>query len=82
MASEPTSGRRNRPTITDQEALAALQLLCRTEGIIPALESAHAVAEAVKRAPQLRPDQVIVINVSGRGDKDLNTIIGELGEKA
>mgnify|MGYP000912586199 FL=1 len=67
---------------TDQEALAALQLLCRTEGIIPALESAHAVAEAVKRAPQLRPDQVIVINVSGRGDKDLNTIIGELGEKA
>ncbi|MBL8055272.1 MAG: tryptophan synthase subunit beta [Anaerolineales bacterium] len=64
---------------TDQEALAALQLLCRTEGIIPALESAHAVAEAVKRAPQLGRDQIIVVNVSGRGDKDLNTIIAELG---
>jgi tryptophan synthase beta chain len=65
---------------TDQEALEALQLLCRTEGIIPALESAHAVAEAVKRAPHLRRDQVLVVNVSGRGDKDLNTIIQELGQ--
>ncbi|MBP7690462.1 MAG: tryptophan synthase subunit beta [Anaerolineales bacterium] len=65
---------------TDHEALEALQLLCRTEGIIPALESAHAVAEAVKRAPRMRPDQVIVVNVSGRGDKDLNTIIQELGK--
>ena len=66
---------------TDQEALEALQLLCRTEGIIPALESAHAVAEAIKRAPGMRPDQVIVVNVSGRGDKDLNTIISELDKK-
>ncbi len=63
---------------TDQEALEALQLLCRTEGIIPALESAHAVAEAVKRAPRLGRDRVIVVNVSGRGDKDLGTIISEL----
>ncbi|MBL8046835.1 MAG: tryptophan synthase subunit beta, partial [Anaerolineales bacterium] len=65
---------------TDAEALAALQMLCRTEGIIPALESAHAVAEVIKRAPTLSREQVIVVNLSGRGDKDLNTIIKELGE--
>jgi tryptophan synthase beta chain len=64
---------------TDAEALAALELLCRTEGIIAALESAHAVAEAVKRAPRMGRQQVIVVNVSGRGDKDLNTIMAELG---
>ena len=63
---------------TDDEALAALQLLCRTEGIIPALESSHALAEVIKRAPTMRPDQVIVVNLSGRGDKDLNTIIESL----
>jgi tryptophan synthase beta chain len=63
---------------TDEEALMALQRLCRTEGIIPALESAHAVAEAIKRAPRMRPDQIILVNVSGRGDKDLNTIMQEL----
>ncbi len=60
---------------TDDEALAALQTLCRTEGIIPALESSHALAEVIKRAPTMRPDQIIVVNLSGRGDKDLNTII-------
>jgi tryptophan synthase beta chain len=64
---------------TDSEALAAFQTLCHTEGIIPALESSHAVAEAVKRAPTMRKDQVILINLSGRGDKDLNTVISELG---
>jgi tryptophan synthase beta chain len=64
---------------TDEEALAAFHLLSRTEGIIPALESAHAVAEAVKRAPTMRPDQVLLINLSGRGDKDLDTVI-RLGE--
>jgi len=60
---------------TDDEALAAFQTLCRTEGIIPALESAHAVAEALKRAPTMRPDQIIIVNLSGRGDKDLDTVM-------
>jgi tryptophan synthase beta chain len=63
---------------TDAEALEALQMLCRTEGIIPALESAHAVAEVIKRAPTMNREQVIVVNLSGRGDKDLNTIIQQL----
>ncbi len=64
---------------TDADALAAFQLLCETEGIIPALESAHAVAEAVKRAPTMRPDQILLVNLSGRGDKDLDTVMRELG---
>ncbi len=63
----------------DDEALRALQLLCQTEGIIPALESAHAVAEVIKRAPTMRQDQIILVNLSGRGDKDLNTIMKEIG---
>ncbi len=65
---------------TDREALQAFSTLCRTEGIIPALESSHAVAEALKRAPAMRKDQIILINLSGRGDKDLNTVIQEFGE--
>jgi tryptophan synthase beta chain len=65
---------------TDDEALDAFQTLCRTEGIIPALESSHAVAEVIKRAPTMRKDQVILVNLSGRGDKDLNTVIKEIGE--
>jgi tryptophan synthase beta chain len=65
---------------TDAEALNAFQVLCHTEGIIPALESSHAVAEVIKRAPQMRKDQVILVNLSGRGDKDLNTVIKELGD--
>lgn len=65
---------------TDEEALAAFEALCRTEGIIPALESSHAVAEVIKRAPRMRKDQVILVNLSGRGDKDLNTVIKEIGE--
>ena len=60
---------------TDEEALAAFQMLCRTEGIIPALESSHAVAEVVKVAPRMSPEQIIVVNLSGRGDKDLNTVL-------
>jgi tryptophan synthase beta chain len=60
---------------TDEEALAAFHTLCKTEGIIPALESAHAVAEAIKRAPTMRPDQIILVNLSGRGDKDLDTVM-------
>ena len=66
---------------TDTEALSAFQILCHTEGIIPALESSHAVAEVIKRAPMMRKDQVILVNLSGRGDKDLNTVIKELGDK-
>lgn len=64
---------------TDVEALSAFQILCHTEGIIPALESSHAVAEVIKRAPKMKKDQVILVNLSGRGDKDLNTVIKELG---
>jgi tryptophan synthase beta chain len=63
---------------TDEEALAAFQLLSQSEGIIPALESSHAVAEAIKQAPQMGPEQIILINLSGRGDKDLETVIGLL----
>jgi tryptophan synthase beta chain len=64
---------------TDAEALGAFEVLCHTEGIIPALESSHAVAEVIKRAPKMKKDQVILVNLSGRGDKDLNTVIKELG---
>ena len=60
---------------TDEEALAAFHELSRTEGIIPALESAHAVAEAIKRAPAMRKDQILLVNLSGRGDKDLDTVL-------
>ncbi|MEN9562583.1 MAG: tryptophan synthase, beta subunit [Chloroflexota bacterium] len=63
---------------TDVEALNAFQMLCHTEGIIPALESSHAIAEVIKKAPTMRKDQVILVNLSGRGDKDLNTVIKEL----
>jgi tryptophan synthase beta chain len=63
---------------TDEEALSALQTLSRLEGIIPALESSHAVAEAIKCAPTLSKDKIILINLSGRGDKDLATIMKEL----
>jgi tryptophan synthase beta chain len=63
---------------TDAEALEAFSTLCKTEGIIPALESSHAVAEAIKRAPQMRPDQIVLVNLSGRGDKDLDTVMKEL----
>lgn len=64
---------------TDDEALEAFQVLSQTEGIIPALESAHAVAEVIKMAPKMKPDQIIVVNLSGRGDKDLDTVINALG---
>jgi tryptophan synthase beta chain len=67
-------GRAEYVTITDDEALAAFHHLCRTEGIIPALESSHAVAYAMKLAPTLRPDQHLLVNLSGRGDKDIGTV--------
>lgn len=72
-------GRASYTYATDQEALEAFQTLCRTEGIIPALESAHAVAEALKRAPTMRPDQTVLVNLSGRGDKDIFTVAEQLG---
>ena len=65
--------------ITDTEALDAFQILCRNEGIIPALESSHAVAFALRKAKEMSPDQVIVINLSGRGDKDVDEVIRILG---
>ncbi len=64
---------------TDDEALDAFQKLSQLEGIIPALESAHAVAEVLKRAPQMSPEQILMVNLSGRGDKDLDTVIHKLG---
>ncbi|MBW4436133.1 MAG: tryptophan synthase subunit beta [Pleurocapsa minor GSE-CHR-MK-17-07R] len=65
---------------TDEEAMAALQMLSTSEGIIPALESAHAVAEVIKRAPTMPKDSIILINLSGRGDKDLDTIMRTIGD--
>jgi len=67
-------GRAEYVGITDDEALAAFHELCRTEGIIPALESSHALAHAIKLAPQMRRDEIILVNLSGRGDKDINTV--------
>jgi tryptophan synthase beta chain len=67
--------------ITDDEALAAFHRLCRTEGIIPALESAHAIAYAIKLAPTMRSDQHLLVNLSGRGDKDINTVAERAGLK-
>jgi tryptophan synthase beta chain len=67
-------GRAEYVGITDQEALQAFHRLCRTEGIIPALESSHAVAYAMQLAATLRPDQHLLVNLSGRGDKDIGTV--------
>jgi len=67
-------GRAEYVGITDAEALEAFHYLCRTEGIIPALESSHAIAYAMKLAKTLRPDQTILVNLSGRGDKDIGTV--------
>jgi len=68
------TGRVEYTRASDQEALDACMLLARTEGILPALESAHAVAEAVKRAPSMKTSELIVINLSGRGDKDIGIL--------
>ncbi|WP_212979109.1 tryptophan synthase subunit beta [Paenibacillus azoreducens] len=74
------SGRAEYVTVTNEEVLNAFQVLSKTEGIIPALESAHAVAHALKLAPQLSRDQVIIVNLSGRGDKDVEQVFGMLHE--
>ncbi|HSI50457.1 MAG TPA: tryptophan synthase subunit beta [Ideonella sp.] len=72
-------GRAEYVGITDDEALSAFHRLCRTEGIIPALESSHAVAYAMKLAATMRPDQHLLVNLSGRGDKDINTVASLAG---
>ena len=66
-------------SVNDEQALAGFQALSKLEGILPALETAHAIAEAMQLAPTMRPDQIILINLSGRGDKDIFTIAGVLG---
>jgi tryptophan synthase beta chain len=68
------SGRAQYVSVTDAEALAAFHSLCRLEGIIPALESSHAIAHAMKLAPAMRRDQILLVNLSGRGDKDMHTV--------
>jgi tryptophan synthase beta chain len=67
-------GRAEYTAVMDDEAIAAAKLLARTEGIIPALESAHAVAELVRRAPKMNRDEIVILNLSGRGDKDMDTL--------
>jgi tryptophan synthase beta chain len=74
-------GRAEYVGITDAEALEAFHRLCRTEGIIPALESSHAVAHAMKIAPTMRKDQILLVNLSGRGDKDMGTVADLSGAK-
>jgi tryptophan synthase beta chain len=73
------TGRVEYVPIMDTEALEAFQLLCKLEGIIPALEPAHALAEVIKRAPKMKKDQIIVMNLCGRGDKDVFTVGRHLG---
>ena len=72
------SGRATYTSATDDEALEATKVLSRTEGIIPALESAHAIAEAIKLAPKMGKDKIMIVNVSGRGDKDIGILTREL----
>ncbi len=73
------AGRAEYASVTDAEALDGLRLLSETEGIIPALESAHAVAHVVKVAPALAKEQVVIVNLSGRGDKDMQSVAKALG---
>ena len=72
-------GRAEYVSVTDDEALAAFQTLCRLEGIIPALEPSHALAHVIKIAPELPRDHIMVVNLSGRGDKDIFTVAKHLG---
>ncbi|MSQ62875.1 MAG: tryptophan synthase subunit beta [Betaproteobacteria bacterium] len=74
-------GRAEYVSVTDDEALAAFDKLCRLEGIIPALESAHAVAHAVRIAPSMPRDKTLLVNLSGRGDKDMQTVADRMGIK-
>jgi tryptophan synthase beta chain len=72
------SGRAEYVSASDAEALEACVTLARTEGIVPALESAHAVAECIRRAPAMKKDEIIIVNISGRGDKDMGILVKEL----
>jgi tryptophan synthase beta chain len=74
-------GRAEYVSANDGEALEAFQLLAKLEGIIPALESSHAVAHVMKLAPRLSKDEIVLINLSGRGDKDVNTVAEQLSGK-
>jgi tryptophan synthase beta chain len=74
-------GRIEADAASDNEVIDAFKLICKTEGIIPALESAHAVAKAIKLAPQLKKDKIIVVNISGRGDKDIFILADKLKDK-
>lgn len=76
------AGRVHYVGVTDEETLDAFQTLCRLEGIIPALESSHAVAEAIKLAPTMAADQVVIVNLSGRGDKDIDYVDEVLSKRA
>ena len=75
------SGRAEYVAVTDDDALAAFHDLCRLEGIIPALESSHALAYAAKIAPRMKKDQILLVNLSGRGDKDMHTVAEKSGIK-
>ncbi|HHW38198.1 MAG TPA: tryptophan synthase subunit beta [Bacillales bacterium] len=75
-------GRAEYYKVSNDEVLDAFQLLCKTEGIIPALESTHAVAYAIKLAPQMNPDEIIIVNLSGRGDKDVQHVYNLLEERS
>ena len=75
------TGRAEYVAVTDDEALAAFHQCCRIEGIIPALESAHALAYAAKIAPTLPKDKILLVNLSGRGDKDMHTVAERSGLK-
>ena len=75
------SGRAEYVSVTDEDALQAFHDLCRLEGIIPALESAHALAYAAKLAPRMKKDQALLVNLSGRGDKDMHTVAEKSGIK-
>jgi tryptophan synthase beta chain len=74
-------GRVEYDSITDVEALEAFKTLCRLEGIIPALEPSHAIAAVIKRAPTMSKDKIIIVNLCGRGDKDIFTVADALGVK-
>jgi tryptophan synthase beta chain len=73
------SARAQYVSITDEEALAAFHDCCRIEGIIPALESSHAIAYGIKLAATLPKDKIILVNLSGRGDKDMHTVAARMG---
>ena len=75
-------GRVSYTSASDSEALEAFELLAQLEGIIPALESAHAIAEVVKLGPAMSRDQIAIVNLSGRGDKDVNTVAHVIAERS